>query len=345
MKKIKLLSILTLVALLSACMGGAKKGAVAGAGATFPLPFYNIAFKTYQDANSINVTYGGVGSGGGIRSLKDKIVDFAGSDAYLSEKEMSEMPEVLHIPSCMGAVVLAYNLPNVEKVNLNGEIIADIYMGKISTWSDERIAALNPGVELPNLRINPVYRSDGSGTTFVFTDYLSKVSAEWAEKMGVGKALKWSVGVASKGNPGVAGTVKESVGSIGYIGSEYSFALNIPVATLQNSAGNFVEPNTASISAAALAEMPDDMRVMITNSSAADAYPISCFTWLLVYKEQAYDNRTKEQAKITVDLLKWMMSPDAQSITEKVHYAPLPQAAVVKSLNALNSISYKGENL
>ena len=345
MKKVNLLSILILTVLLGACTGGQKKGTLAGAGATFPLPFYNIAFKNYQELNNINVTYGGVGSGGGIRSLQDKIVDFAGSDAYLSEKEMSEMPAVLHIPSCMGAVVLAYNLPNVEKVNLNGEVIADIYMGKITSWSDSRIAELNPDVELPNLRINPVYRSDGSGTTFVFTDYLSKVSEEWKSKMGVGKAIKWSVGVASKGNPGVAGTVKESVGSIGYIGSEYSFALAIPVAKLRNSAGNFIEPNTASISAAASAEMPDDMRVMITNSSAADAYPISCFTWLLLYKEQAYDNRTKEKAVLTVNLLKWMMTSEAQKITEKVHYAPLPKSAIEKSLNALNSITYNGEKL
>ena len=333
-------------AILIASCSGSNQKKIAGAGATFPLPFYNMAFQTYQKSTDISVTYGGIGSGGGIRSLTDKIVDFAGSDAYLSEKEMREMDaKVLHIPSCLGAVVLAYNLPGIENLNLDGEIIADIYLGKITSWDDARIIKLNPEKKLPKMPINPVYRSDGSGTTFVFSDYLTKVSNEWADKMGVSKSLNWNVGVASKGNPGVAGTIKSTVGSIGYIGSEYSFALKIPVANLKNSSGNIVEPTLASISASASGEIPEDMRFMITNSNAADAYPISCFTWLLVYAEQGYDERTLEQAQITVNLIKWMISKEAQDLTSKVHYAPLPKKVEVMAMDALKKITYNGETI
>ena len=326
--------------------GPAKKVSISGAGATFPLPFYNLAFKTYQDKTGNSITYGGIGSGGGIRSLKDKIVDFGGSDAYLSDKEMSEMPAtVVHIPTCMGAVVLAYNLPGVDNLKLTGDIIADIYLGKITKWNDAKIQELNPGVTLPDKELTPVYRSDGSGTTFVFSDYLTKVSNDWKENVGTGKSLKWPAGLAAKGNPGVAGTISQTPGAIGYVGSEYAFSLNIPMAQMKNSSGNFITPNTESISAAAKGEMPADTRTMITNSSAPDAYPISCFTWIILYKEQAYANRTLAQAQATVKLLDWMLSPEAQALTTKVHYSPLPQSAVANAKTLLNSISFEGKKV
>ena len=326
--------------------GPAKKVSISGAGATFPLPFYNLAFKTYQDKTGNSITYGGIGSGGGIRSLKDKIVDFGGSDAYLSDKEMSEMPAtVVHIPTCMGAVVLAYNLPGVDNLKLTGDIIADIYLGKITKWNDAKIQELNPSVTLPNKELTPVYRSDGSGTTFVFSDYLTKVSNDWKENVGTGKSLKWPAGLAAKGNPGVAGTISQTPGAIGYVGSEYAFSLNIPMAQMKNSSGNFITPNTESISAAAKGEMPADTRTMITNSSAPDAYPISCFTWIILYKEQAYANRTLAQAQATVKLLDWMLSPEAQALTTKVHYSPLPQSAVANAKTLLNSISFEGKQV
>lgn len=225
---------------------------IAAAGATFPLPFYNLAFKTYQEKTGNAVTYGGIGSGGGIRSLKDKIVDFGGSDAYLSDAEMQEMPyATVHIPTCMGAVVMAYNLPEVKELKLSGEVVADIYLGKITKWNDAKIQELNPSVTLPNKELTPVYRSDGSGTTFVFSDYLTKVSNDWKENVGTGKSLKWPAGLAAKGNPGVAGTISQTPGAIGYVGSEYAFSLNIPMAQMKNSSGNFITPNTESISAAA----------------------------------------------------------------------------------------------
>ena len=351
MKNLLLTTVLMLAVIFSSnathdVNGPAKKVSISGAGATFPLPFYNLAFKTYQDKTGNSITYGGIGSGGGIRSLKDKIVDFGGSDAYLSDKEMSEMPAaVVHIPTCMGAVVLAYNLPGVDNLKLTGDIIADIYLGKITKWNDAKIQELNPGVTLPDKELTPVYRSDGSGTTFVFSDYLTKVSNDWKENVGTGKSLKWPAGLAAKGNPGVAGTISQTPGAIGYVGSEYAFSLNIPMAQMKNSSGNFITPNTESISAAAKGEMPADTRTMITNSSAPDAYPISCFTWIILYKEQAYANRTLAQAQATVKLLDWMLSPEAQALTTKVHYSPLPQSAVANAKTLLNSISFEGKKV
>lgn len=338
---------------LAACGNSKKKNnsgksdiTIAAAGATFPLPYYNLAFKTYKDSTGVSITYGGIGSGGGIRSLKDRIVDFGGSDAYLTDAEINEMPaEVIHIPTCMGAVVLAYNLPEVENLRLTPDIVADIFLGKITRWNDARIKAANQAASLPDKAINPVYRSDGSGTTYVFSDYISKISPEWSAKVGTGKSLKWPAGMAAKGNPGVAGTISQTPGSIGYIGSEYAFALKIPVAALQNQAGNFIIPSTETISAAASTEIPADTRTMITNSPAANAYPISCFTWIILYKEQAYGNRTPEQAQATLDLLDWMTSPQAQEITTRVHYSPLPASAITNAKTLLKTITYKGKRL
>ncbi|MFI3331664.1 MAG: phosphate ABC transporter substrate-binding protein PstS [Rikenellaceae bacterium] len=345
MKKLNLFIIASLAVLLGACSGSSKQ-IVTGAGATFPLPFYNMAFKEYQTQTGTSISYGGIGSGGGVRSLKDKTVDFAGSDAYLSEKELADMgAEVIHIPTCMGAVVLAYNLPSVSDLVLDGETVADIFLGKITAWDDSKIKALNPGVELPSTNITPVYRSDGSGTTFVFSDYLTKVSQDWAEQMGTAKSLKWNTGIAAKGNPGVAGVIKESEGSIGYVGSEYGFALNIATATMKNSAGNLVKPTSESISASASSEIPADMRVMITNSPAEFAYPISCFTWIILYKEQAYNGRSEQAAKNTVELAKWIIGSDAQDLTTKVHYSPLSSEVVAGAMKLLDGVTYNGEKL
>ena len=232
MKKI-ILSIVTLaVAITMVSCGGnpTNKGArdpqeLSGAGATFPLPFYNVVFEQFGQVNGDFVAYGGIGSGGGVRNLRDKIVDFAGSDAFLSDKEMADLKvPVIHIPTCMGAVVLAYNLDGVDKLNLSGDVIADIFAGEIKMWNDERLAALNPNVALPAESIIPVFRSDGSGTTFVFTDYLSKVRPMWKEKFGTGKSVNFPTGQAAKGNPGVAGVIKQTKNTIGYVGSEYAFA-------------------------------------------------------------------------------------------------------------------------
>lgn len=338
---------LTLALAMVSCGGGSNNGGrksqeLSGAGATFPLPFYNVIFEEFAQVGGDIVAYGGIGSGGGVRNLRDKIVDFAGSDAFLSENEMAELDEVIHIPTCMGAVVLAYNLDGVDELNLNGELIADIFAGKIKMWNDARIKALNPNAKLPAESIIPVFRSDGSGTTFVFTDYLSKVSAMWASEYGTGKSVNFPVGQAAKGNPGVAGVISQTKNAIGYVGSEYAFAQKIAYAKIENAKGELVLPTSASISAAASGEIPTDTRTSITNSDAAGAYPISTFTWIIIYKEQNYSDRSKEQATATLDLLKYILSDEAQAITSEVHYAPLPAKAKELSLKNLKSVTYDG---
>ena len=348
MKKI-FKSAMTLVAALVmvSCGGNATNGSreaqeLSGAGATFPLPFYNVVFENFSQVNGDVVAYGGIGSGGGVRNLRDKIVDFAGSDAFLSDKEMAEMAPVVHIPTCMGAVVLAYNLDGVKELKLSGEIIADIFAGNIKMWNDERLEALNPDVKLPNESIIPVFRSDGSGTTFVFTDYLTKVSPMWREKFGTGKSVNFPSGQAAKGNPGVAGVIKQTKNSIGYVGSEYAFAQKILYAKIKNQRGEIVEPNAASISAAASGVIPTDTRCSITNADAKGAYPISTFTWMIIYKEQNYSDRSKEQALATLDLVQYILSDEAQNITSEVHYAPLPAKAKELSMTNLKSVTYDG---
>ena len=326
----------------NATNGGREAQELSGAGATFPLPFYNVVFEQFAEVNGDAVAYGGIGSGGGVRNLRDKIVDFAGSDAFLTETEMVEMPEVIHIPTCMGAVVVAYNLDGVEELKLSGEVIADIFAGNIKMWNDERLATLNPDVKLPAEAIIPVFRSDGSGTTFVFTDYLTKVSPMWKEKFGAGKSVNFPSGQAAKGNPGVAGVVKQTKNSIGYVGSEYAFAQKIPCARIQNMRGEFVFPSSATISAAASGEIPADTRCSITNADAAGAYPISTFTWMILYKEQNYSDRSKEQAQATLDLVQYILSDEAQNITSEVHYAPLPAKAKELSIANLKSVTYDG---
>ena len=322
--------------------GGRKAQELSGAGATFPLPFYNVVFENFAQVNGDAVAYGGIGSGGGVRNLRDKIVDFAGSDAFLSDKEMAEMNPVIHVPTCMGAVVLAYNLDGVSELKLSGEVIADIFAGNIKMWNDERLAALNPDATLPAEAIIPVFRSDGSGTTFVFTDYLRKVSPMWASNFGAGKSVNFPSGQAAKGNPGVAGVIKQTKNSIGYVGSEYAFAQKIQYAKIQNLRGEFVLPSSATISAAASGEIPADTRCSITNADAAGAYPISTFTWMIIYKEQNYSDRSKEQAIATLDLLKYILSDEAQKITSEVHYAPLPAKAKELSMTNLKAVTFDG---
>ena len=252
------------------------------------------------------------------------------------------MSPVIHIPTCMGAVVVAYNLDGVDNLNLTGDIVADIFAGNITMWNDPRLVAVNPDVNLPAEAIMPVFRSDGSGTTFVFTDYLSKVSPMWATKYGAGKSVNFPYGQAAKGNPGVAGVISQTKNTIGYVGSEYAFAQKIPYAKIENAKGEFVSPSSESISAAASGEIPADTRTSITNSDADGAYPISCFTWMIIYKEQNYSNRSKEQAAATLDLIKYILSDEAQHITSEVHYAPLPSKAKELSMTNLKTVTFDG---
>lgn len=349
MKKFYLFLMTGIIALAFTACGGQKKNAdgreavdLTGAGATFPLPFYTMSFKTYGESHADKVSYGGIGSGGGVRNLKDGIVDFAGSDAFLSDDEMKEMKPVVHIPTCMGAVVMAYNIPGVASLNLSGEVIADIYAGKITKWNDKRLQEINPDVTLTAKDIILVFRSDGSGTTFVFTDYLTKVSENWKNTYGSGKTVDFPVGQAAKGNPGVAGIISQTPYSLGYIGSEYAFAQKLNYASVYNKRGELIKPSTESISAAA-GDIPQDTRCSITDAATEGAYPISCFTWLLIYKEQNYSDRSLAQAQATVALMQYMLSDSVQSTTATVHYAPLPKKAVELSLQNLKTVTYNGQ--
>jgi len=271
------------------------------------------------------------------------VVDFGATDAYLSADQEAEMPaEIVHIPTCIGAVVIAYNLPGVDELKLSNENLQDIFMGSITNWNDQRIQSVNPGVTLPDQAITVVERSDGSGTTYIFSDFMSKISPQWESTVGRGKSLQWPVGIGAKGNPGVAGTISQTPGAVGYIGSEFAFAQKIPYAQIENSAGNFVSPNLTSISAAAQGELPADTKVMLTCSTDPGAYPISGFTWLILYKEQNYNNRSLAEAEATVKFLSWIIEKDAQALAQQVNYAPLPAATVARAKEILGTIEYNG---
>ncbi|HWR74380.1 MAG TPA: phosphate ABC transporter substrate-binding protein PstS [Bacteroidales bacterium] len=348
-KQVIILVVLVAIIAISCGGGGQKAGqekqvTLSAAGATFPQPFYNLAFKKYNEEGGPVINYGGIGSGGGIKSLRDRVVDFGATDAYLSDTELSEMPaEVVHIPTCIGAVVIAYNLPGVTGLKLTPELLEGIFLGKITKWNDEKITAVNPGIALPDVNITVVYRSDGSGTTYIFSDYMSKVSKVWNETLGTGKSLNWPAGIGAKGNPGVSGTISQSEGTIGYIGFEYAFAQKIAMAQIMNSSGNFIEPALGTFTAAADTEIPADTRVMITNSSSPEAYPITSFTWIIMYKEQGYADRTKATAEATVNSVNWLTGGNAQAIATSVHYAPLPQKAAEQAALILKSITYEGK--
>lgn len=339
------------LSIAASCGSGGKKGqgkklTVTAAGATFPMPFYNLAFKKYGEISGIDFTYGGIGSGGGIRSLADKVVDFGATDAFLSDKELSDFTSpVVHIPTCMGAVVIAYNLTGTEGLKVTPELLDGIFMGKITKWNDPAIKEINPELNLPDLKITVVYRSDGSGTTNIFSDYMSKVSKEWSEKIGTGKSLNFSTGIGAKGNPGVAGTISQTPGTIGYIGSEYAFAQKISYASVKNSSGNFIVPDIKSVSAAAKTKIPADTRVMVTDSSDPEAYPISGFTWIILYQEQSYNNRTKEQAEATVNFLNWLTGQDGQALAESVNYAPLPDEVSQLAKSILKTVTFGGTSV
>jgi len=323
----------------------AHKNEILGAGATFPYPFYSKVFDVYNKEKGIKVNYQSIGSGGGIKQLQNKTVDFGASDAPMSDEELNKSPApIVHIPSCLGAVIITYNLPDNPVLKFTPEVLADIFLGKIKKWDDPKITAINPGVKLPGLSISVIHRSDGSGTTYIFSDYLSKVNTEWNAKPGKGKSLDWPVGLGAKGNEGVSGLVKQTPGSIGYVELVYALQNKMTAASLKNKSGNFVEASLKSSSAAAAIDLPADMRVSLTDTNAADGYPICSFTYLLVYKNQFYNNRTKASAKATIDLINYVIH-EGQKYAEQLGYAPLPDAAVKKAEEILKSVTYNNKPL
>jgi len=311
-----------------------------GAGATFPYPIYSKWFSEYNKLHpDVEINYQSIGSGGGIRQLSNQTVFFGASDGPMSDEQLAGAPgPILHFPTVLGGVVPVYNIPGVDgQLKFNGEVLAGIILGKITKWNDPAIGKLNPGVKLPATDITVVHRSDGSGTTYIFVDYLSKISADFKKTVGVATSVNWPVGVGGKGNEGVAGLVKQTPGSLGYVELIYASQNKISYGSVQNASGEFMTASLDSVTAAAAAAakaMPRDFRVSITNAAGKGAYPISSFTWLLFYEKPA----DKQRAKIMVDFMKWALT-DGQKYCAELGYAPLPKEVVALELEALKRIA------
>jgi phosphate transport system substrate-binding protein len=316
-------------------------GGLTGAGATFPYPIYSKWFADYAARTGVKINYQPIGSGGGIRQLQEQTVDFGASDAPMSDAEMATAKggPVQHIPTVLGAVCLTYNVPEItQPLKLSGELVADIFLGKVTKWNDSRIAALNKGVTLPNRDLVVVHRSDGSGTSYIFTDYLSAVSPTWKTSPGKGKDVSWPTGLGAKGNDGVTGQVKQTPGAIGYVELAYARQNKLPTAAIRNSAGQFVAPSIEAVTAAAAGvaqKLPPstDYRVSIVNAPGAQAYPISSFTWILLYKTQP----NAEKGKKLLDFLHWALH-DGEQTAPSLDYAPLPAAFVSRLESTLATI-------
>lgn len=313
-----------------------------GAGSTFAYPLYSHWASDYTKVAGVNINYQSIGSGGGIRQFSEQTVDFGATDGPMSDEELSRAKggAVLHIPTALGGVVVTYNLPTVNQpLKLTGQVVANMFLGKITKWNDPQIAALNPGVALPNQDLLVVHRSDGSGTTYVFTDYLAAVSPEWASGPKKGKEVAWPVGLGGKGNEGVAGQVKMTPGAVGYVELAYATQNGLPLGQIKNATGNFVSPSTETITAAASGiadKLPanTDYRISIVNAPGATAYPISSFTWVLAYRNSA----DTAKARKLVDFLHWGLT-EGQKSEAQLGYAPLPPAMATRLVQRLDSIS------
>jgi len=316
-----------------------------GAGASFPYPIYSKWFDEYIKVDpSVRFNYQSIGSGGGIRQITERTVDFGASDGPMNDEQLKAAPgELFHIPTVLGAVVATYNLPGDPKLRFTPDLLADIFLGKITKWSDSRIKDVNPGVSLPDQPIIVVHRSDGSGTTYIWVDYLSKVSKEWEQKVGRGTSVNWPVGLGGKGNEGVSGQVKNTPGAIGYVELAYAIKNNLPAPMVRNQAGKYVEPTIQSTTAAAAGaakNMPSDFRVSLTNPPGEDVYPIASFTWLLVYKDQ----QDEVKGRAIVKFLQWAIH-GGQKYTSDLLYAPLPPQVVSHIEGKLKQITYQGKPL
>ncbi len=331
---IRSLRVLLCIAVLASC--ASAQTTLNGAGATFPYPIYSKWFNEYHNEHSnIQINYQSIGSGGGIRQVQAGTVDFGATDGPMTDEQIAQSKvKVLHVPTVLGAVVPAYNIQGISgDVKFTPDVLADIYLGKLTKWNDPRITKVNPGMNFPDMNITVVHRSDGSGTSYIFTDYLSKVSPDWKSTVGKNTSVKWPVGIGGKGNEGVAGSIRQLPGSIGYIELIYALQNKIPFGTVQNSSHNFVKASLESTTAAAVGvNMPADFRVSITNPPGKNAYPIASFTWLLIPTNPADANK----GKILKDFLFWMLDK-GQSMTEALSYAPLPKEVVVKEKAAITS--------
>jgi len=324
----------------------AQDNTLLGAGSTFVYPLFSKIFAEYGKANDVKVNYQSIGSGGGILQLTNKTVDFGGSDAPLNAEQAKKIGvPVLHIPMASGAVVITYNIPGVRSaLNLTGKDLADIYLGKVTKWNSPEIAATNRGMKLPDMPIVVVHRSDGSGTSFIFTDFLSKVSPEWTSKVGKATAVNWPAGLGGKGNEGVASLVKQTPGAIGYVELAYAVQNKMPYADIQNKSGKFITPTLVTTTAASNVELPANAEVSLTNTDNPKGYPISSFTWALIYKEQKYGGRSDARAKMLLKLM-WYNIHQGQHFCEPLNYAPLSKSAVKVAEKLLKSATYGGKEI
>ena len=340
------LAILILLAFAGCGGGSSSEIRLQGAGATFPMPLYQKWISEYGKLNSnIKIDYQSIGSGGGIKQIQARTVDFGASDSPMKNEDLKAAPgPILHVPTVLGAVVITYNLTGVaQPLRFAPDVVADIFLGKIKKWSDPRIKADNPGVTIPDVDITVVHRSDGSGTSAVFTDYLSKISGEWKEKVGAGTSPNWPVGIGGKGNEGVTGQVKQTPNTIGYVELAYAVQNKLPVALIKNKSGNFIEPSVDAVTSAAagaIADTPEDLRVSITDAPGPTAYPISSYTYILVYQEQP--DATK--GKAIVDFLWWGIH-DGEKFAKELQYAPLPDEIIKRAEQKISSITAGGKPL
>lgn len=338
-KPIRTLGVLSLLIFFGAYVwaGDNKIITLNGGGATFPYPIYSKWFDEYYKLHpNLQINYQSIGSGGGIRQMTERTIDFGATDSPMTDEQLSKVNgTILQIPTLLGAVVLVYNLPGIKELNLTGEAIADIFMGHIKKWNDPAIAKINPGIRLPSESILVVHRADGSGTTFCFVDYLSKISPNWENNVGRGTAVRWPTGLGGKGNEGVTGLVGQMPNSIGYVEMIYANRNHIPYATVRNQSGKFIKASVEAVTAAAASAskaMPQDYRVSITNALGEQVYPISTFTWLLIYQKNAGN-----KGAILKGFLKWMLT-EGQKMAPKLGYAPLPKGVADMAQKTIASI-------
>lgn len=327
----------------SAGSGKTSNESLSGAGSSFAYPIYSKMGSEYNKITGVQLNYQAIGSSGGIKNIKNKVVDFGGSDAFLSDAQIQEFDApVIQFPTVAGAIVITYNLPGNPTLKLTGDVVAKIWLGQITKWNDPAITSLNPGVSLPGQDIIVAHRSDGSGTTFNFTLYLERVNADWKSKVGHGTSVNWPVGLGGAQNAGVAGIIKQTPGAIGYVELAYATENKLPFATLKNAAGNWIVPSLKTTSLAADTDIPADGRIYLDNTSAPQGYPITTLTWIIAYKEQNYSGGSLAHAKALVNLFWWMIH-DGEKYAEPLQYAPLPSAAVKADEDILRSFTYDGK--
>ena len=359
---IAMIGVLMLIGTVAAFAGGQKensspasmaaaagsKGAtsnvtLSGAGSSFAYPIYSKMGSEYNKITGVQLNYQAIGSSGGIKDISNKVVDFGGSDAFLTDEQIAKMSApIIQFPTVAGSIVITYNLPGNPTIRLTGDVIAKIFLGQITKWNDPAITSLNPGIMLPSEDIIVAHRSDGSGTTFNFSLYLSRVNADWKSKVGYGTSVNWPAGLGGAQNAGVAGIITQTPGAIGYVELAYATENKLPFATLQNAAGNWIVASLASTSQAANTKIPADGRIYLDNTTAAQGYPITTLTWVIAYKEQSYAGRSEAQAKALVDFFWWMIH-DGEKYAEGLQYSPLPAAAVTADENILRQITFNGK--